>query len=163
MKPVVLTIIGLGPRGLTVLDRLIETYRWKKPDYRLLINAVEPGQPGQGVHRSSLPDYLLVNTPGRMITMFPHQAIAGAPARREGPSLPEWARKAGYRRVGSRYVVGDIKIGEEISDEDYLPRGLLGKYSSWYSDKTVSFTASRDGSRDCSCSPAAGCRSAPAP
>jgi uncharacterized NAD(P)/FAD-binding protein YdhS len=138
MKSFVLTIIGLGPRGLTLLDRLIETYRWKKPDYRLRVHAVEPGEPGQGVHRSSLLDHLLVNTPARMITMFPHQAIAGAPARREGPSLPEWARMAGYRRVGSHYLVCDVEVGEEISDEDYLPRGLLGKYLSWYFDKTVS-------------------------
>ncbi len=82
-----------------------------------------------------MPDHLLVNTPGRMITMFPHEAIKGAPSRYVGPSLPEWARMQGYRRIGSRYQVGSA--GEEISDEDYLPRRLLGEYLSWYYRQTV--------------------------
>lgn len=133
----VFAIVGLGPRGLTLLDRLIETYRWKQPDYQLTVHLVDPGDPGEGVHGSCQPDHLLVNTPGRMITMFPKEAIAGAPPREVGPSLPEWARLAGYRRIGSRYQICDADIGDEIGDEDYLPRGLLGKYLSWYFDRTV--------------------------
>ena len=135
MSYLFVAIIGLGPRGLTILDRLVEAYRWNQPEWNLAIHVVDPGEEGQGVHRASLPDHLLVNTPGRMITMFPHEALKGAPPRPAGPSLPEWARMQGYRRMGSQYVVCDL--GDEISDEDYLPRRLLGEYLSWYFHKIV--------------------------
>src|SRR5215218_6160005 len=105
MHSFVLTIIGLGPRGLILLDRVIEAYRWRQTEYQLKIHLVDPGEPGQGVHRHVQPHYLLTNTPGSMLTISPTEPIRGAPLRSFGPSLAEWARLKGYRRIGSHYGI----------------------------------------------------------
>jgi len=50
-----------------------------------------------------------------------------------GPSLLDWARAAGYRRVNGRYV-RTCADGEEIDADDYLPRALLGEYLTYVYD-----------------------------
>jgi hypothetical protein len=47
VNDLVVTIIGLPPRDLTILDRLIEVYRWKKPGYEPAIHVIDPPFPGQ--------------------------------------------------------------------------------------------------------------------
>src|SRR3954451_17429920 len=115
MHSFVLTIIGLGPRGLILLDRVIEAYGWQETEYQLKIHLVDPGEPGQGVHRRIQPYYLQTNTPGSMLTISPNEPIGGAPPRDYGPSLTEWARLKGYRRVGSNYLVSPSRSGDEIT------------------------------------------------
>src|SRR5262249_38660029 len=54
-----------------------------------------------------------------------------------GPSLLDWARAAGYRRVGGRFVRTDAD-GEEIHENDYLPRACLGEYLTYAYDLLAS-------------------------
>lgn len=126
------TIVGVGPRGLTVLDRLIEAYRWHSPSFRLVVHLVEPGDPGEGTHRSRLSRHLLTNTPASMLTIFPHQALPGAPTRSAGLSLSEWAIRHGYRRRGSDFVVSNDAADAPICDNDCVPRSMLGDYLRWF-------------------------------
>lgn len=137
MHSFVLTIIGLGPRGLILLDRVIEAYRWRETEYQLKIHLVDPGEPGQGVHRHIQPHYLLTNTPGSMLTISPNEPIRGAPPRSYGPSLAEWARLKGYRRVGSDFRISESGSGDEITEEDSLPRSILGEYLTWYYNRAT--------------------------
>ncbi|MFA9218323.1 MAG: FAD/NAD(P)-binding protein [Sphingomonadaceae bacterium] len=128
MKRYSITIIGMGPRGLSVLERLAAFARQRK--VLLDIAVIEPGDCGPGVHSPRQPQHLLINTIASQVTVFPApHSVRYAPVCAT-PSLTEWARQQGYRRVGEHfYRIGGA--GSEISERDYLPRCLLGEYLGW--------------------------------
>jgi uncharacterized NAD(P)/FAD-binding protein YdhS len=123
------TIIGMGPRGLSVFERIAAIAGSRQ--LLLDIILVEPGECGPGVHGMRQPQHLLINTIASQVTLFPAPgAVRHAPVCAT-PSLTAWARQAGYRRVGERfYRLGDHG-GADITEADYLPRSLLGEYLAW--------------------------------
>lgn len=125
MKTIHITIIGMGPRGLGVLQRIVKR-AWQLPaGVALDVHLVDPGDTGQGVHSSRQPDYLLTNTLASQLSMF---------SDGDGPSFTEWAQEAGYRRFGDSYCrTGDV-CGAAIGENDYLPRSMLGEYLSFVLD-----------------------------
>lgn len=134
MTAIQATIIGLGPRGLSLLQRMAELSHDLPHDVSMDIHLVDPGDSGQGTHASRQPAHLLTNTVANQLTMF---------SDGRGPSFTEWARGAGYRRFGgAHYPTGDGG-GETIGEHDYLPRYVLGDYLSWVFDRTVRSLPSR--------------------
>ncbi|WP_224039646.1 FAD/NAD(P)-binding protein [Paraburkholderia unamae] len=140
-------MIGLGPRGLSVLERILEHANRLPAGARLHIDAIDPGECGQGSHPARQPDHLLTNTLASQVTMFAPDSVAGGS---NGATLVDWAIASGYRRFGQRFLrVGDDS-GAAISEFDYLPRSLLGEYLSWVADRvtrqlpdTITFTHHR--------------------
>lgn len=139
MKRYSVTIIGMGPRGLSILERLAAFAR--ASSCLLQVNLVEPGECGPGVHGTGLAPFLLSNTAAGHLTIFPaRNAVELAPVFATA-SLAEWARAEGYRRFGERvHQVGPgpdlateagAPAGEELADDDVLPRSLLGRYLVW--------------------------------
>ncbi len=131
MKRYSVTIIGMGPRGLSILERVAAFARASA--CLLQINLVEPGECGAGVHGPHLAPHLLSNTASGQLTIFPaREAVELAPVFPTA-SLAEWARAQGYRRFGERVhqVEPDTQQGEALSDDDFLPRALLGRYLVW--------------------------------
>ncbi|NYE63549.1 putative NAD(P)/FAD-binding protein YdhS [Duganella sp. 1224] len=129
MKRTSITIIGMGPRGLSVFERLAALALHRQLLLDLIL--IEPGECGPGVHAMRQPQHLLINTLASQVTMFPAPgAVRHAPVCAT-PSLTEWARQAGYRRVDSHYYRLGGSGGHDIADTDYLPRGLLGEYLAW--------------------------------
>lgn len=121
-------IIGAGPRGLGVLERIQAMLSEEHLlhigiDARINVHVIEPGEPGQGVHSPEQGEHLLLNTGAGAITMWdtPDHAHAA------GPSLKDWANAQGYRFVDGQFV-RDPCAGREIHDDDYLPRAILGRY-----------------------------------
>ncbi|MBK0023926.1 FAD/NAD(P)-binding protein [Ochrobactrum sp. S46] len=115
-------IVGMGPRGLALLDRISDTF--STVDQRVEIHIFEPSEPGCGVHYVDQPQYILANTVCSQITTF-------GPAKQSHlrpvgcPSLFDWARDRGYR-------VADPEGGQRVVQEnDYLPRAILGQYLVW--------------------------------
>jgi len=128
MKRTSVTLIGMGPRGLSVLERIAAFARGS--GYPLQVNLVDPGECGPGAHGMRLPQHLLVNSPAGEVTIFPaRQAVELAPSF-PTPSLIGWARAQGYRRFGQQVHQADDG-GEELADSDCLPRCLLGRYLAW--------------------------------
>jgi uncharacterized NAD(P)/FAD-binding protein YdhS len=129
MKHPSITIIGMGPRGLSILER-IAAYARTLP-CPLRINLVEPNECGPGVHLPRQPQHLLINTVASQVTIFPARgsvAIDPVCAGADGggtPSLTEWARAQGYRRFGAQFHQA------EVGDTDHLPRQMLGQYLGW--------------------------------
>jgi len=120
-------IVGAGPRGLGVLERITALYADRGPDWGLYIHVVDPGEPGQGAHSSLQPDHLLTNTVAGQITLFADASVRDAGPIRPGPSFLDWARAAGYRRVDGLFL-RTAADGEDIHENDYLPRAMLGEY-----------------------------------
>jgi uncharacterized NAD(P)/FAD-binding protein YdhS len=127
-----IAIVGMGPRGLTVLERLVEHAARIADDVALAITVYDEGHCGQGVHRAEQPDHLLINTVASQVTMF---APTGVLSRGDAPSFVEWARAAGYRWVEGRFVRTSSDRGRDITEADHLPRSLLGEYLSWVGGK----------------------------
>lgn len=136
MKRYTVTIIGMGPRGLSVLERLAAMLRGRELLIDLIL--IEPGECGQGVHSARQPQHLLINTIASQVTLFPAPGVVQQGPACAAPSLTEWARHSGYRRVGEQYYrIGATGAGAEISELDYLPRRLLGEYLTWAYEQLV--------------------------
>lgn len=119
-------IIGLGSRGLGVLER-ISTLAASRP---LVVHVIDPTCTGAGVHETSQPDYLLLNTTCGQASMFPGPLSVGAGTAATGPSLYEWARSRGLRLAADGFTASDK--GRELRPTDFLPRRVLGEYLGWY-------------------------------
>lgn len=115
-------IIGMGPRGLTVLERLVSIGR-RFPRLSLVIDVIEPGPMGCGVHRPHQPDYLLLNTVCGLPTMFPPRRHA---TDIEGESFFAWAQRQAYVKCESRKNA--MTSDDGLSRSSYLPRALFGAY-----------------------------------
>jgi uncharacterized NAD(P)/FAD-binding protein YdhS len=130
MKHPSVTIIGMGPRGLSILERIAACARGTA--CRLQVNLVEPNECGPGVHSTRQPQHLLINTLASQVTIFPSRdSVALAPVCAT-PSLTEWAQAQGYRRFGDQFHQAEPGSGgAEVADTDYLPRHVLGEYLAW--------------------------------
>ncbi|MBY0556381.1 MAG: FAD/NAD(P)-binding protein [Burkholderiaceae bacterium] len=120
-------IIGMGPRGLSVLERLAALCC--HTGLGLDIHVIEPGACGPGVHDPGQPQHLLINTLASQVTLFPLAGSVRYPSVCEALSLTAWARQQGYQRHDEHYQCE--RSGTPVSDSDYLPRSLLGSYLCW--------------------------------
>ncbi len=127
-EPLAIGIVGLGSRGLTVLERIL-TLAAHTPDRRFRVVVFEPGEPGVGLHWLEQPDYLLLNTVACQLSHFPDAAALGAPQERRGPNFFEWCARQGVRigEDGLPCATG----GRPVRETDFLPRRLLGEYLLW--------------------------------
>lgn len=117
-------IVGLGPRGLTVLERIM-TFAHQYPDQQFYIEIFEPNELGSGVHSSKLPDYLRLNTIACQLSMYPDEkSLPNIPKilSRPGQNLYDWANEQ-IRNTGKLN-----SLTTEIAATDFLPRNVLGSY-----------------------------------
>ncbi len=128
MNTIHVTIVGMGPRGLSILQRVSELTDELPAGAEMEIHLVDPGDSGQGTHSSRQPSHLLTNTVANQLSMYPHG---------RGPSFTEWAHMAGYRTFAGAHLRTGDGVGEVIGEHDYLPRNMLGEYLSWVFDRTV--------------------------
>ncbi|WP_367042024.1 FAD/NAD(P)-binding protein [Streptomyces sp. Je 1-332] len=134
--PVSITIVGLGSRGIGVLERIITlTSRPEWGARPLSIDLVDPDCDGAGLHDTTQPDYLLLNTVCSQVSLFPEETTVGADVGDQGPTLYAWVRQLGLRLADDGYTLGDQ--GREIRPDDYLPRRILGAYLTWFLQRTL--------------------------
>jgi uncharacterized NAD(P)/FAD-binding protein YdhS len=139
---VTVAVIGLGSRGLSVLERIVTlAYRAGPAVGPVRVEVIDPRCDGAGIHTTDQPDYLLLNTTCGQVSMFPDAHTVGAAVDRPGPSLYEWATGRGLRLADDGYTVdrsGSGRLGpaggREIRPTDFLPRRLLGEYLGWFFD-----------------------------
>ncbi|KUJ37275.1 FAD-binding protein [Streptomyces albus subsp. albus] len=111
-----IAIVGSGPRGTSVLERLCASVPELAPGARLTVHMVDPAPPGAGrVWRTAQPPELLMNTVASQVTLFTDPSVSCAGPIRPGPSLHEWA----------------VAHGEPLGPDDYPTRALYGRYLEW--------------------------------
>src|SRR5579872_3742627 len=130
-------IIGAGPRGLCLFERLTKIYEQSDLQENMEIAWIDPGEYGQGVHSARQPQYMLSNTVAGQISIFPDETVGAGPARK-GPCLREWAAAEGYRNIDGYYCRAGKLIEQEIDEEEYVPRAILGEYLTWAYDHLMS-------------------------
>nr|WSZ98940.1 FAD/NAD(P)-binding protein [Streptomyces sp. NBC_00857] len=121
-------VVGVGPRGLSVLQKIGELAGELPDGHTLDVHLIDPGDGGQGAHPARQPAHLLTNTVASQVSMF---------ADGSGPSFTEWAVSAGYRAFDTTYHPTGDDSGAPVDEHAYLPRWLLGSYLSWVFDRTL--------------------------
>jgi uncharacterized NAD(P)/FAD-binding protein YdhS len=118
--PVAVALIGAGPRGTSVLERLCASApELLPPGSRLTVHVIDPAPPGPGrVWRTAQSAELLMNTVASQVTLFTDDSVECSGPVRPGPSLHEWA--AG-----------------ELDPDDYPTRAHYGRYLEWVFARTV--------------------------
>ena len=124
MASIQVGIIGAGPRGLTVLERIVANERARRSaDIEILL--FDPNEPGVGCHDPEQPEHLSVNTVAGQITQFSDASVIGAGPVLEGPSFYTWLRD---QPLTARAVV---ERDTTVSANAYYPRSLFGRYLHW--------------------------------
>jgi len=117
-------IIGIGPRGLTLLERIVANER-QRPSGPIEIVLFEPNAPGAGCHDPAQAEFHLVNTVAGQLTLFADASVADAGPVMEGPSFHQWLNQ--QNDIGA----GNLLRGERASADGYYGRGLFGRYLQW--------------------------------
>ncbi|MFG2533200.1 FAD/NAD(P)-binding protein [Streptomyces sp. NPDC048516] len=114
-----LALVGAGPRGTSVLERICASAAELAPGARLTVHVIDPAPPGAGqVWRTAQPPELLMNTVASQVTLFTDDSVECAGPIRTGPSLYAWE-------------------GCEVGPDDYPGRALYGRYLEWVFGRTV--------------------------
>ncbi|HEU5296321.1 MAG TPA: FAD/NAD(P)-binding protein [Burkholderiaceae bacterium] len=115
-----IAIVGMGPRGLTVLERLVANQRVQKSG-TVQIYVFDPNPPGPGCHDPDQEEHLLVNTVAGQITQFSDSSVVNAGPILDGPSFHEWL-SAENERKGT---------GTQPHADGYYSRAAFGRYLHW--------------------------------
>ncbi|WNV87805.1 FAD/NAD(P)-binding protein [Umezawaea sp. Da 62-37] len=123
-------VVGVGPRGLSVLERLCAN---ADPDGGpVRVHLVDPHLPvGGQVWRTDQPRYLLMNTVASQVTLFVDDTVECAGPVVPGPSLYEWARFVALMDPFPDlpgWVRGEAA---RLGPDTYPTRAFYGQYLVW--------------------------------
>ncbi|MFE2433053.1 FAD/NAD(P)-binding protein [Streptomyces sp. NPDC059373] len=135
-----IAIVGAGPRGTSVLERVCASVPGVlTPGARLTVHVVDPSPPGPGrVWRTAQPSELLMNTVASQVTLFTDESVECGGPIRPGPSLYAWA--AALARSGSADNAYDPCVRAEaaaLGPDDYPSRAFYGHYLEWVFRRTL--------------------------
>jgi FAD-NAD(P)-binding len=121
-------VIGAGPRGLSVLERLCAHERKSPSREEIVVHVVDPEPPGAGrVWRTDQSLHLLMNTVASQITLFTDDSVDIEGPIEPGPSLYEWARTvAGTgEEAYPEHVLAEAR---RLGPDSYPTRAFHGHY-----------------------------------
>jgi len=113
----VIAIVGMGPRGISLLERLISnTIESKITDKIEFVLFDKNKDLGMGCHYHTLSKNLIVNTLASQITMYYGKEMQNTPTF-EGMNFYEWYRN---------------NVSNDVKETDYLSRADLGRYLNYF-------------------------------
>ncbi|WP_206051007.1 FAD/NAD(P)-binding protein [Nocardioides speluncae] len=122
--------MGLGPRGLSVLERLCSNAA--AGHQRIVVHVVDPHlEVGGRVWRTSQPGELLMNTVASQVTMFTDDSVSCDGPVRTGPSLFEWAKLFVPTEPFGPYPDWVYAEAEALGPDSYPTRAFYGHYLRW--------------------------------
>ncbi|MGW7428721.1 FAD/NAD(P)-binding protein [Streptomyces sp. NPDC054861] len=120
-EPLRIAFAGMGPRGLSVLERLAARCAADPPARPVEVHAVDPYEAGAGrIWRTDQSPWFLMNTPAQEVTMFSGPADDGPHRPGAGPTLGEW------------WARDDPAHAEP---EGYAPRVVYGRYLAYVMER----------------------------
>ena len=137
-KQLHMAIVGLGPRGLSVAERLCANAESiLEHGQELVIHLVDPHVlDGGQVWRSTQDRALLMNTVACQVTIFVDDTVDCAGPVVSGPSLHEWARSIAL--IGSPNVPQAVRAeAAALGPDDYPSRAFYGSYLQWARDRII--------------------------
>jgi len=132
LPPFTLAVVGAGPRGVGVLERLGANAAELLGDRRLEVHLIDPFPPGPGrVWRYDQSPLLRMNSMPEDVTMFTDDSVKMAGPVRPGPSLLEWARKVRDGRLDAEVPPDVVAELTALDSFDFPTRRLQSAYLTW--------------------------------
>ena len=133
VKDIEICVVGLGPRGLAVLERLCANLAEHAPgSIKLRLHLVDPHLlTGSRVWNTAQSTELLMNTVTSQITMFLDDSVECAGPVVAGPSLYEWSR---FIALIGPFDGAPEQVRTEASrlgPDSYPSRAYYGYYLNW--------------------------------
>ncbi|ATE58337.1 FAD-binding protein [Actinosynnema pretiosum] len=127
-----IAVVGVGPRGLSVLERLCANAGADFAHLRLRVRLVDPhlGRGGR-VWRTDQSPQLLMNTIASQVTLFTDETVDCAGPVAPGPDLHEWA---GFCALAGEFDDLPEAVRAEaraLGPDDYPTRAFYGHYLDW--------------------------------
>lgn len=126
-----IVIVGGGPRGLSVLERIVEHSRDEK---NLKITMFDPYGPGGKVWRQDQPLSLLMNSVACQVTLFTDETLSTGGPVAKGPNLHEWAEQHAEEYI-QEFEGGSLAFINEarnLGPNDHCSRAFYGLYQRWF-------------------------------
>ncbi|MFD6348076.1 FAD/NAD(P)-binding protein [Streptomyces roseolus] len=119
-----LCLVGAGPRGLSVLERLCANERASAAHRAVTVHVVDPYRPGAGrVWQTGQSRVLLMNTVASQVTVFTDDSVEMDGPVEPGPSLYAWART-----LGGGHDEAVLAEARRLGPDDYPSRAFYGRY-----------------------------------
>nr|WP_275670128.1 FAD/NAD(P)-binding protein [Kribbella speibonae] len=118
-----IVVVGAGPRGAGIVERLIANVAELLGGRTLEIHVVDPYSPGSGrIWRQNQSALMWLNVPLQSVTMFTDSSVDCDGAIRPGLSLHSWTARHG----------GDVH-----SHDGFVSRLTQGRYLEWFFESVV--------------------------
>ncbi|MEV7987519.1 FAD/NAD(P)-binding protein [Micromonospora sp. NPDC085948] len=122
-------VVGAGPRGLSVLERLCAQERHDRACASITVHVVDPAVPGSGaVWRTDQSRLLLTNTVASQITVYTDPSSRLGGPIEPGPSLYEWAKSVALLGPLGGHDQAILDEARELGPDDYPSRAFYGHY-----------------------------------
>ncbi|MFE1960792.1 FAD/NAD(P)-binding protein [Streptomyces sp. NPDC059479] len=135
-------IVGAGPRGLSVLERICVNERKSASHSSVIIHVVDPFRPGPGrVWRTAQSPHLLMNTVASQVTVYTDHSVEMEGPVEEGPSLYEWASALSLPGIPVEprgpSDAAFLAEARRTGPDSYPSRALYGRYLEECFDRIV--------------------------
>ena len=131
--PLVLAVVGVGPRGAGLLERIVSNAA-VEAGRPVELHLVDPFPPGGGrVWRDAQSGLLRLNTTTEDLTAFVDATVAMAGPVTPGPTLAEWCRTYGVDLADEELAAEAAAIGPL----EFPTRRLASAYLGWAVDRTL--------------------------
>jgi uncharacterized NAD(P)/FAD-binding protein YdhS len=122
-------VVGAGPRGLSVLERLCANERDSRSLAKVTVHMVDPSAPGAGtVWRADQSRYLLMNTVATQITVYTDDSARIDGPIEPGPSLYEWAKHLAAEGPFAGADEHTLVEAARLGPDSYPTRAFYGRY-----------------------------------
>jgi hypothetical protein len=129
-----IAVIGAGPRGLSLCERLIAQASVNQQSLSLTL--IDPYPPGGAIWQTNQPQSLLLNSVTSQVTLFTDETLATGGPINPGPSLYEWAKKDGrnFAKKNQPSLVLEI---DNLDPDGHCSRALYGLYQKWFYQQLI--------------------------
>ncbi|HWD04696.1 MAG TPA: FAD/NAD(P)-binding protein [Amycolatopsis sp.] len=133
-----LAVVGAGPRGVGVLERLSANAAELLGTRRFVVHLIDPYPAGPGrVWRYEQSPLLRMNSMPEDVTMFTDDSVTMTGPVTPGPSLIEWTRQVRSGDV-SHPVPPELRAEfDALASTDFPTRRLQSLYLRWFYEKLV--------------------------
>ncbi|MET9323002.1 FAD/NAD(P)-binding protein [Streptomyces sp. NPDC003038] len=122
-------VVGAGPRGLSVLERICANERKSASHGSVVIHLVDPYPPGAGrVWRTEQSRLLLMNTVASQVTVFTDGTVEMDGPVEPGPSLYEWAATVVRADESASFDDATRTEARRLGRDAYPTRAFYGRY-----------------------------------
>lgn len=124
-------IIGAGPRGLSMAERLLHNAENKEIE----VVVFDPDGSGGKVWRTNQSVALLMNSVSQQVTLFTDETLSSGGKVFNGPNLYEWSQTEAHRFIRENPHKNQgffLKEARRLTPDEQSTRCFYGMYQEWF-------------------------------